>query len=249
MSRSGSSRRSQRPSPATALGLGYLLLLGCLTTPAAARADTTLQLWSNFTLAWHVVDRHLLTFDLEPKVLLWGKGQWSTVNYTQGYEFAVARWVDLIGECLTGYTHDTVNRDALEVTPRLGARWYLWRQRLQIRDLMRVENRNRFFVEDESETVFRFRNRLEMLMPFNRERSSDAGAVIGQLDWEFFVPLGDGFRERYASRHRVRTGIGYRPVVSWRVDLLYVWQKSRSDEESDFTSSDHAIDLRVRWEI
>jgi hypothetical protein len=226
-----------------------LLLVLALSASAPARADTTLQLWTNFTLAWRVVDRHLLTFDLEPKVLLVGNGHWRTLNYTQGYEYAAARWVDLIGECLVGYTNDSVNRDVLELTPRLGARFHLLRKRLQIRDLMRVENRNRFFADDQAETVFRWRNRIELQVALNRERSSDTGAVIGQIDWEYFVPLGEGLRERYASRHRLRSGLGYRPVLGWRLELLYIWQLSRAEKDAEFASRDHAIDLRVRWEI
>jgi Protein of unknown function (DUF2490) len=228
--------------------LGLLLLLA-LSAPSLARADTTFQLWSNFTVAWRVADHQLLVFDLEPKVLLVGEGHWGTLNYTQGYEYAVWRWIDLIGECLVGYTNDTVNDDVLEVTPRLGARFWLVRERLQLRDLMRVETRNRFYAKDEPETVFRWRNRLELLFPFNREHTSDTGAVIGQIDWEYFVPLGDGLSERYASRHRLRSGFGYRPVPGWRIELLYVWQLSRSQAGAEFTSRDHAIDLRVRWEI
>lgn len=75
-----------------------------------------------------------------------------------------------------------------------------------------VENRNFFFSNDTQESVFRSRNRVELRYIFNRDRATDARAVIGILDWEYFVPLDGDVRERYASRHRVRVGVGYRLI-------------------------------------
>ena len=55
----------------------------------------------------------------------------------------------------------------------------------------------------------RFRNRLEFQVPLNREKVSDDGARYLLADWEWFIPLSDP-AERFASRQRVRAGLGYR---------------------------------------
>jgi hypothetical protein len=219
------------------------LLLGL---PAPARAENTLQLWTNFMLEWQVSQRNFLAFDLEPKVLLVGEGQWRNFDFTPTYEFAPTRWLDLIGEMVVGYTNDTVNPDATEVTERLGARFYIWRKQLQIRDMFRFEQRNRFFSDDTSDAVFRWRNRVELRYAFNRQRTTEAGAVTGLLDWEIFVPIDQDVHERYASRHRLRAGVGYRPVVAWRIDLIYLVQRSRNTIDEPFDNIDHVIDIRVR---
>lgn len=226
--------------------LGLLVPLCWSLLPARARAETTFQLWLNFMAEWQVTDRHFLSFDLEPKVQLVGSAQWRNVDFTPTYEFAPARWVDLIAEGVVGYTNDTVYVDALEVTERIGARFYPLRKKLQIRDTVRLENRNRFFSDGSHDSVFRARNRIELRYTFNRERTTEAGAIIGILDWEYFIPIDDDLRERYASRHRVRVGVGYRPIEAWRFDLIYLWQRSRNTADEQFYNADHVIDLRVR---
>lgn len=219
------------------------LLLGL---PAPARAESTLQLWTNFMVEWQVSQRNFLAFDLEPKVLLVGEGQWRNFDFTPTYEFAPTRWLDLIGEMVVGYTNDTINPDATEVTERLGARFYIWRKQLQVRDMFRFENRNRWFSDGSYDSVFRWRNRVELRYAFNRRRTTEAGAITGIFDWEYFIPIDKDLHERYASRHRVRAGVGYRPVVAWRIDLIYLVQRSRNTLDEHFESIDHVIDVRLR---
>ena len=52
--------------------------------------------------------------------------------------------------------------------------------------------------------------------------------------------------ERYASKQRVRAGIGHRRSHAWRVEALYIWDRSRQAATDGFTTSDYAIDVRVR---
>jgi hypothetical protein len=134
-----------------------------------------------------------------------------------------------------------------EVTSRLGARLYILRSRLQLRDTWRIEMRNRFFNDGTRDQLFRTRNRVELRYVLNRERTSAAGAVILLADFEYFLPLPRDGRERYASRYRIRSGIGYRFDPRWRVDLLYFFQRSRNTNAVPFDQTDHIIDVRVRY--
>ena len=131
--------------------------------------------------------------------------------------------------------------DSTEVTPRLGARFHLFsrrqllqvaeqapQRRIVVRDLVRVESRNFFYSggDADNESTFRFRNRLEFLLPLNKASITDDGARYWLADWEWFVPLDDP-EERFANRQRIRTGIGYRRSFNWRYELLYIWTRSR----------------------
>jgi hypothetical protein len=223
-----------------------LLAAACLGMPTRTRAETTLQLWTNFMAEWQITERHFVSFDLEPKVLLIGQGQWQNCDFTPTYEYAPKRWLDLIAESVVGYTNDTIHPDATEVTGRLGARFYAWRKQLQIRDTVRFENRNRFFSDDTHDSALRWRNRVELRYAFNRARTTEPGAVTGIFDWEYFIPIDRNLRERYASRHRLRAGVGFRPVREWRMDLIYLWQRSRNTIEEHFDNIDHVLNLRLR---
>jgi hypothetical protein len=115
-----------------------------------------------------------------------------------------------------------------------------------VRNLIRFEARNLFYSNGgDTDSVVRFRNRLEMQVPLNRERVTDDGARYFLADWEWFVPLDDP-EERFANRQRVRAGIGYRRSLSWRFEALYIWTRSRDTTDDDFHTSDNILNLRVK---
>jgi hypothetical protein len=64
-------------------------------------------------------------------------------------------------------------------------------------------------------------------------------------DWEWFVPLDDP-EERFASRQRIRGGIGYRRSFTWRYELLYIRTRSRNTIDEAFSTSENIIDVRVK---
>lgn len=244
-------------------------LVWAFAWPSPALAQTNLQLWGNLTLDWAKSPHLTYELDIEPKVLVSGAADepgWHNVDLTPGVEYAWRPWLDVLAEGGLGYTKQTDDVDSWEVTPRVGARFHLFsrgvptaipgrplrgelppRRGIVIRDLVRVESRNVFYTgagEGTSSTI-RFRNRLEVLVPLNRERISDDGARYLLADWEWFVPLGEP-AERFANKQRIRAGLGYRRSVAWRVELLYLWTRSRNTIEDGFTTSDHIIDIRLK---
>lgn len=197
-------------------------------------------------LEWQKTDRLLLVLDAEPKVLLSGGPAWRALGLTPTVEFAPSRHVDLVGELVLDYTNEAEDPDVFEVSARAGARFYLVRGRLQLRDLFRVEVRNLFYDDDTSDTSWRSRNRIELRYAFNRPRNADPGAFIAIADWEWFSPLDGDAAERFASRHRVRLGLGHRASARWRFDAIYIWQRSRNTFDEPFGSADHIVDFRAR---
>ena len=115
-----------------------------------------------------------------------------------------------------------------------------------LRNLARVEGRNLFYSSDTSnDSTLRFRNRVELQVPLNRNRVSDDGARYVLADWEWFVPLDDP-AERFANRQRIRAGFGYRRTLNWRVEALYIWTRSRDTTAEGFSTSDNIVNVRVK---
>ena len=242
-----------------------LATCGLLAGPAVVQAQTDLQLWGNVTLDWMKSDRLVYELDFEPKVLLErpeGEPGWSNLDITPNVEYSPNGWIDLVGEATVGYTKQTDDVNSVELSPRVGVRLHLlsrytdalirkheWspKRRLVVRDLVRVESRNFFYggAGSGSDSSWRFRNRLEFLLPLNKPKLTDDGAVYTLADWEWFVPL-DEPEERFASRQRIRTGLGYRRSAAWRYEVLYMWTRSRNTIEDGFSTSDNIIDVRVK---
>jgi hypothetical protein len=254
------SRRIRRNiEGASAFAVLLLLLLEC---PAVAQTNG--QLWGTFTLNWLKTDRLSYELELEPKVLVVadeGEPDWASFDVTPNIEYAANDWLDLVGELATGYTSQTDDVKSFELSPRAGVRFHITtrgvptgplkrerlpRHRFVLRDLLRVEARNLFYGNDQgTDSVVRFRNRLEMQVPLNRERMTDDGARYVLSDWEWFIPLSDP-DERFANRQRVRAGLGYRRNVHWRFEALYIWTRSRETVDEGFRTSDNILDLRVK---
>ena len=236
-----------------------------LLLPSLAQAQSTnLQLWGNMTLDWVKSDRLTYELDLEPKVLisaLEGEPGWRNLDVTPNVEYAPKGWLDLIGEVAAGYTKQNDDVNTIEVTPRIGVRFHFLsrgvptarfreqppRRRVVIRDLVRVESRNFFYTGSASGTSssVRFRNRLEFLVPLNKEKMTEDGARYLLADWEWFIPL-DEPDERFANKQRIRTGFGYRRSFAWRFEVLYIWTRSRNTIDEGFSTAENSIDIRLK---
>lgn len=258
---------SRPPVPRCVLSVRWAVpvVMLLIVVPGPVSGQTNLQLWGNLTLDWVKSERLVYELDVEPKVLLSapeGDPGWRNIDLTPNVEYSPAGWLDLVGESVIGWTKQTDDVDTLEVTPRVGVRFHVFSRdrpirvigrerhptrRMVVRDLVRVEYRNSFYggAKDGTESSWRFRNRLEFLVPLNKPRVSDDGARYVLADWEWFVPLED-HQERFANKQRIRTGLGYRRSFRWRFEALYIWTRSRNTIEDDFTTSDHIIDIRVK---
>ena len=222
-----------------------------------------------WTATQEATARCSVELDVEPKILLAapeGEPGWHSLDLTPSVEYAWKRWLDLVGETAVGDTKQTDDVNSWEVTPRAGARVHLFsravptaipgrplqrelppRRRVVLRDLIRVESRNLFYTGSGtgSSSTVRFRNRLELLVPLNRETLSADRVRYLLADWEWFIPLDDP-DERFANKQRIRAGIGYRRSFAWRFELLYMWTRSRNTIEEGFTTNDHIIDVRIK---
>ena len=93
----------RRLRQAATIGAAVVALL----IPCAARAQTDLQLWGNFTFDWIKDHRITMGVDAEPKVLLVkpsGDPEWATLDITPSFEYRRGEWFDMIGELMVGRT-------------------------------------------------------------------------------------------------------------------------------------------------
>jgi len=258
-------RSSHRGSPRTKFRVRdvatSLLLVALMAAPAAAGQAET-QIWGDVTLNW--IKSRQLTFgaDFEPKALVSKPADvpgWATLDVTPSVEYSRGNWFDVVGELLVARTKQTDDLNSTEVTPRLGLRFHILsnlkndllkeklpKRRLVVRDFLRFEWRNLYYSTGEPEqSSFRLRDRVELQYPVNRPRLTDDGAIylLGDAEWFW---TGQDVEERYASKQRVRGGIGHRRSQAWRVEAIYVWDRSRHAATDGFTVADSAVELRVR---
>jgi hypothetical protein len=232
--------------------------------PLTASGQTNGQLWGDFTLEWKESAHQTVAIDVEPKVLVIippGDSGWVEIGVTPKYTFVVAGWLDVGSELYAASTRQTNDLHTVEVTPRVDVELHLFsrdrpnrlhvrelppKRKIVVRDLVRVEFRNLFYNEGkpESSTV-RFRNRLQLLAPLDKELLTSDGASYVLADWEWFIPLGDP-AERFASSQRIRAGLGHRRSYNWDVEGLFVWSRARNTAESGYTTSNYAVDIRVK---
>ena len=144
---------------AAVLVLGFARLAG---------GQTTSQLWGTITFNWLRSGQLSYELELEPKVLTdapEGEPGCASLDVTPNVEYALQRWLDLVGELATGYTSQTDDTDSFELSPPVGVRFHLTthdlptspfrrerlpRYRIVVRNLVRVEARSLFCTGDTS---------------------------------------------------------------------------------------------------
>jgi Protein of unknown function (DUF2490) len=254
-------RRFTRAGRQGSIGaMGVLLVV--LLAPAASAQDQ-LQACGDFDLKRVKSDQLTLGLQVEPKVLVSKSSKdpgWATVDVTPSLELTRGKWVDVLGQVLIARTKQTDNVDSTEFTPRLGFRFHLLSnlrdavfkerqpaRRLVLRNLVRFEWRNLYYSTDKpNSSTLRIRDRFEVEFPINRDRVTDDGAVYAMSDAEWFSTASNAPNERYASKRRVRAGVGQRFSRAWRVEGLYIWDESRDSIDSGFTTSDNVIQVTIR---
>lgn len=222
-------------------------------------AQTSGQIWANFTLDQPKGDRLVFEVDLEPKAQFSGSDTWRSVDVTPAVEVYPNRWMDLVGETAIARTRQSNDVSSFEATPRLGVRFHLLSNlrtmrpgprhlgRVSVANLSRVEWRNFWYSDDTpSSHETRFRNRIELKVGLNHEELSLDKTLYFIADFEFFVPLSDDVPERFAAKRRTRLGLGYRRDRKWRFDVLFIRDATRQTSEGSFATAANIVDFRIK---
>lgn len=230
--------------------------------------DTSRQIRGNFITAFPQSEKLYPEADAEVATQESGGGDDRGYVYGTGLvEYNPNDWVGLTGELVAGFTDQDVSEDSSEATLRFGLRLHFLRQvmrssfverirqermtgnRFSIANLARFEYRNFWYTGDLPNTSdWRFRDRVEMKLALDRDDLGEDGAWYLNGDVEWFVPLDDPEApERFATKRRVRLGLGYRHSFRWRFSLLLMADNARDTLEGDVEADARMIDLRVHF--
>ena len=69
------------------------------------------------------------------------------------------------------------------------------------------------------------------------------------INAEFFMNLGKTIEERFVDDRRLTMGLGYRFKPKWRLELLYVIDKSKAYSSDGYKVNSHIIQVRLRTYI
>jgi hypothetical protein len=234
-------------------------LLGA-ALPASGQSSVSTQIWSNIILDYPHGKTSLFELDIEPKVQVSGPGTWRNVDVNPLFEYYATHWLDLEGELLFGPTHQSNDVTSWEVTPRLGFRLNLFSSlrdqegpvgalfdRLRVATLFRIEYRNLYYNDEKPDShQWRFRARVETKLGITDADVSRDRTLYGTADVEYYVPFGADVSETFASKLRLRAGLGYRFSYQWRAEILYIRDSNRKTKDDPFAASTDAADIRVK---
>jgi len=240
--------------------VSLLLALAGGVEKARAQTEVSTQLWGNVILGFPKSESLHLELDLEPKAQVSGGEPWRNLDVTPLVEVYPADWLDLTAAATVGLTHQLDGLNSFELTPRIGARAHLFHKvwdkvrpervplsRLNLGILARLELRNFVYSGDAaSRHEWRFRTRFEAKVALNQPGFSEDGTLYVIADLEGYVPLGDEIPERFATKLRVRVGLGFRIDYRARVEALYIRDDNRRSSAEGFEQNANIIDLRVK---
>ncbi len=237
------------------LSLGVFSLLGGVARAQSASG----QIWGNVILDFPHGERLLYEVDFEPKAQFSGDDTWRGIDVAPSIEFSPNRWFELVSEVNLARTRQSDRVTSWEVTPRIGFRVHFLNNlrtmlpsrrrlgRVGIANYSRVEWRNLWYSDDTDPShQTRFRNRVELKAGLNHADMSLDKTLFLIADYEIFVPLSDDVPERFATKARLRTGLGYRRDKKWRFEVLYIRDGTRATEEGSFETSANIVDFRMK---
>jgi len=250
-----------------ALAAVICTVLLCPATLADEEIDElSTQIWGNFIQALPKSESLYLEYDIEGASAVSTDEPWSYLYGTGLVEYYPNGFFDLTGELVTGATRQSSEEDSFEAALRFGVRLHLVNQifnspvfkkvrserisgrRFNIANLTRIEFRRLWYNGDRpTDNDTRFRNRLEFKLALNRPRLSDDNLWYLLADNEWFYSVEDNnLAERFATKRRLRIGLGYRRNYSWRTELLLMKDDARDTINDEIEVEAYMLNLRIK---
>ena len=89
---------------------------------------------------------------------------------------------------------------------------------------------------------------METKLALNRDDLGEDGVWYTIADIEWFVPLDEPqVPQRFATKRRVRLGLGYRKNFRWRFSVLLMADNARDTLDGDVEADARMIDVRVHY--
>lgn len=213
------------------------------------KAQNEEQLWLELQTSYPFANQYLLENTASYQTLLKKEGKWRSFTISPTFEYSILTRLDLLSELSLGYTKQTQGISTFELSPMVGARFFITpNRRIDTRLVWRYQVRGFYTFEDSDWDVSnRTRLRAEIFVSLNGPNMFTDNLWYTFLDFEEFFVLDKQVDERYANRRRARIGIGYRLNYSHRFDLGFTLQSARNELEGSFVSTDNVIQLKYKW--
>lgn len=220
-----------------------------LLAPCQGRAQTS-ELWLDYFANW--VSGPDWSFEANAG---FAKGlpdpQWLDAYVTGNSTYQPFNWLTTEGNLEAHYTFNTTTEDVVEIRPWLGFN-FIWAKFGGPLHLfypsIGIRLEERFFVYQASgtkENKERLRLRLFARFPINNEMLIQGTYYLLFLV-EGYAPLDGEAREVSADKNRFQTGLGYVVDSDLRVELQYIWMRTRNTQSNKFESSSHIVWLALR---
>lgn len=226
--------------------LTFIALLGM---NLSAKAQNDEQLWLELQTSYPFANQYLLENTTSYQTLLKKEGKWRSFALSPTFEYSILTRLDLLSEIGIGYTNQAEGISTFELSPMVGARFFITQnRRIETRLVWRYQVRSFYTFEQSGWDVSnRTRLRAEIFISLNGPNMFTDNLWYTFLDFEEFFVLDKQVDERYANRRRARIGIGYRLNYSHRFDLGFTLQSARNELEGSFVSTDNVIQLKYKW--
>jgi len=179
------------------------------------------------------------------------KDGWRDYYLANTLSYQRANWY-LAEACLELHsTRDPQDQNVKEVTVFLGQRFFfttfIKKIHLQLPYFyLRLDERNLFYEDGSTDQKVRLRPRLGGRFILNNIFISDKTWYI-PFYAEYFINFNGEAFERFASRNRFMTGVGYAFTQKLRGELNYYAQRSRNSNEDSFERTDMIFQVAVRY--
>ena len=172
--------------------------------------------------------------------------RWRGGNFTQQFVYFAFPMVELIGALRFFYTNQNDTLKRTEIRPTIGAKVDILRKgRFIIDDYLRFEWRQFFYNYRElNESGGRLRNKLNITFAINKERPYLSKTFYLITSFEFFMIKDKALKDRFANRHRLEAGLGYRFNDNMRLVMSYYRQYSRNQIEDSFNTRENILQLK-----
>jgi hypothetical protein len=222
-----------------------VMIFPCGCIPATGQVNE--QLWFEYLLNTPFADSWNLENAFTYSTLL-NTPRWRALDWAPTLEYSITQNFDLMVMGTVSYTKQNESYNTLELRPAVGTRIHFTpNNRILIRLLLRYEQRNLLNLESDTwDQSYRPRVRFETIFPINQPSyyRNELWYAIG--DAEILFNGNRNLEERFANRARFRVGLGYRFTTAFRIEFLYMLQKSRNGIDENFESSDNIFRFRLK---
>src|SRR5262245_19422920 len=195
------------------------LLIAFLASPLIASAalgqnetpPRNSQYWFDYDPTWVLSKRWTLDVDAATRFINSDPALWQIRLYPT-LEFSLLKWMDLSGGVWFIYTNRFENTDLFETRPFVGIKLKkdIWRG-IRLGGIHRAECRFRTDRRTGGTlTARRLRNRIQAVIPINKQSLSEDDTWYAFADAEWFWQVNPNVNDGFNSRRRYRAGIAWR---------------------------------------